>query len=297
MTSRIAVTGASGFIGSALTAHLRGRGDQVVRLVRHSPAAPDEIPWDPSTGHLDPAALRDVTAVVHLAGAGVGDRRWTPAYKDLILRSRVDGTRAVARAVAAQDRPVRLVTASAIGYYGPDRGSEVLTETSGPGRGFLAEVVRAWEGAAAPAHDAGMPVAHARTGLVLAPGGGMFPRLVRLTRFGLGGPLGSGRQYMSWVTLADTVRAYAHLLDHPEVTGPVNLVGPDPQPQRELARSLGRVLHRPSVVPAPAVALRVVLGEFAADVVGSLRVLPSRLLEGGFEFEHPTLEAAVATLA
>lgn len=295
--ARIAVTGASGFIGTALAAYLRARGDEVVPLVRHPPSAPEEIPWDPSTARLDPAALTGVDAVVHLAGAGVGDRRWTPAYKDLVLRSRVEGTTAVAGAVAAQDRPVRLVVASAIGYYGPDRGEEVLTETSAPGHGFLAEVVRAWEGAAASACDAGMPVAHARTGLVMAAGGGMFPRLVRLTRLGLAGPLGSGRQFMSWVTLPDAVRGYAHLIDHPEIRGPVNLVGPDPRPQREVAAALARVLHRPAVVPAPAFALRVALGEFATDVLGSLRVLPDRLRDSGFDFEHSTLAGAAATLA
>lgn len=295
--ARIAVTGASGFIGTALAAYLRARGDEVVRLVRHPPSAPEEIPWDPSTARLDPAALTGVDAVVHLAGAGVGDRRWTPAYKDLVLRSRVEGTTAVAGAVAAQDRPVRLVVASAIGYYGPDRGEEVLTETSAPGHGFLAEVVRAWEGAAASAHDAGMPVAHARTGLVMSAAGGMFPRLVRLTRLGLAGPLGSGRQFMSWVTLPDAVRGYAHLIDHPEICGPVNLVGPDPRPQREVATALARVLHRPAVVPAPAFALRVALGEFATDVLGSLRVVPDRLRDSGFDFEHSTLAGAAATLA
>ncbi len=294
---RIAVTGASGFIGSALTAYLRARGDAVVHLVRRSPTGPDEIPWDPSSGHLDPAALAGVDAVVHLAGAGVGDRRWTPAYKQLILDSRVNGTRAVAAAVAAADRPVRLVTASAIGYYGPDRGDETLTEASAPGQGFLAEVVRAWEGATAAAVEAGMPVAHARTGLVMSATGGMFPRLLRLTRFGLGGPMASGRQVMSWVSLPDTVRAYAFLVDHPETTGPVNLVGPDPRPQRDVAVALGRVVHRPAVVPAPAFALRIVLGEFAEDVLGSLRVLPEVLTDAGFEFEQASLEAAVAALA
>ncbi|MFZ1286685.1 MAG: TIGR01777 family oxidoreductase, partial [Candidatus Phosphoribacter sp.] len=239
MAQRIAVTGASGLIGSALTAHLTQRGDDVVRLMRQAPSSPQERQWSPEPGGLDPLTLADVDAVVHLAGAGVGDKRWSGAYKELILRSRIEGTRAVSQAIAASGRPIRLVTASAIGFYG-DRGQEVLTESSEPGSGFLAEVVRAWEGATVQAVDAGSPVAHARFGLVMAPGGGAFERILTLTRFGLGGPLGRGRQYWSWITLHDVVHALGHLIDRPELVGPANVVGPDPRPQRVVARALGR---------------------------------------------------------
>jgi uncharacterized protein (TIGR01777 family) len=296
---RIAITGASGFIGGALTAYLSARGDQVVRLVRRPARSADEISWDPAEGRLDPAALADVDAVVHLAGAGVGDHRWTPAYKDLVLRSRIDGTRTVASALAAAiattGRPIRLVSASAVGFYG-DRGDEILTEASGPGTGFLAQVVGAWEGATEAAVRAGSPVAFARSGLVMGPHGGAFARMLTLGRLGLGGPLGSGRQYWPWVTLPDTVRAFAFLLDHPHVVGPVNVVGPDPRPQREVARALGAALGRPTVLPAPAFALRIVLGEFADDVLASQRVQPGVLTEAGFAHEHATLAEAVGWL-
>ena len=292
---RIAVTGASGFIGGALAAYLTERGDEVIRLVRRAPTRPGERLWAPVPGGLDPAALEDVDAVVHLAAAGVGDHRWTPAYKELVLRSRVDGTSAVAEAVARMGRPIRFVCGSAIGFYG-DRGEEILTERSSPGTGFLAEVVQAWEGAAAPASAAGASVAFARHGLVMGPGGGAFAKVLRLGRLGLGGPMGRGHQYWSWITLTDSVRALAHLLDRPEVVGPVNVVGPDPRPQRVVAREIGRALHRPAVLPAPAIALRVVLGEFADDILGSQRVMPFALTGSGFSFEHTTLADAAAWL-
>ncbi|MGV1010613.1 MAG: TIGR01777 family oxidoreductase [Dermatophilaceae bacterium] len=293
---RVVITGASGLIGTALATHLRQRGEQVLALVRRAPRSPDEVRWDPQSGRVEASVLAGVDAVVHLAGAGIGDRRWTPAYKELLLRSRLEGTRTISAAVAEADHPVRLVTASAVGIYGQDRGEEVLTERSAPGDGFLAEVCRVWEGAAARAVEAGMPVAHARTGLVIAAEGGAFPRLARLTRFGLGGPLGSGRQYWPWITLADVVRGYTHLLDTPALTGPVNLVGPDPRPQRDVAAALAAALHRPSLVPAPAFALRIVLGELADDVLGGQRAVPAALGDSGFSFAHPTLTSAVATL-
>ncbi len=292
---RVAVTGASGFIGGALTAYLAGRGDEVVRLVRHQPTQPSERRWDPVRGGLDPRAIDDVDAIVHLAAAGVGDHRWTPAFKELVLRSRVDGTAAVATAIAQTGRPIRFVCGSAIGYYG-DRGDEILTELSGPGTGFLAEVARAWEGSAEPAIAAGAPVAFARHGLVMGPGGGAFARLLRLARWGLFGPLGSGRQYWSWITLADSVRALSHLIDRPDLTGPVNIVGPDPRPQRVVASAIGHALHRPAMLPAPSVALRVALGEFADDILGSQRVMPFALTGSGFTFEHSMLRPAAAWL-
>ena len=313
--SRVAVTGASGLIGSALVAALHERGDEVVRLVRRPVRAADEAQWDPSSRHLDPAALDGVDAVVNLAGAGVGDHRWTPAYKREILASRTDSTHAVATAVAATGLPLRLVNGSAVGIYG-DRGDERLTEASDPGDGFLAEVVRAWEAAANPAVEAGAPVAFARTGLVLAPlgdasghllrldrsgmlvatDGGAAGPLLRSARLGLAGPLGSGRQFWPWITLADEVRAILHLLDHPEVTGPVNLVGPAPSRQKAVASALGEALGRPAILPVPGFALRLALGEFAGDILGSQRVVGDVLEGSGFVHEHGDLADAVRWL-
>ena len=281
MPHRVAITGSTGLIGSALSAALRGRGDEVVRLVRRTPTAADEVQWDPAGRRLDPSALEGVTAVVNLAGAGVGDKRWTPSYQQLILSSRVDSTATVARALVELGAPVRLVSASAVGYYG-DRGDEVLTEESAPGDTFLSDVVRAWEGAADPARDAGLPVAHPRTGLVLAPGGGAMAKMLPLARAGINGPLGNGRQWWPWISLRDTVAGLVHLVDHPEVTGPVNLVGPHPDRQVEVARELGRQLHRPAVLPAPAFGIRLVLGGFADEVLHSKRVVPGRLTDSGF---------------
>ncbi|PKW25635.1 TIGR01777 family oxidoreductase [Phycicoccus duodecadis] len=293
--SRIAVTGSSGLIGTALVAALQQRGDEVVRLVRRAPSRPDEVQWDPSSRHLDPQVLGAVDGVVHLAGAGVGDHRWTPSYKHEILASRTDSTTAVARAVAEVGHPVRLVSGSAVGFYG-DRGDEELTERSPPGTGFLADVVLAWEAAAQPAVDAGASVAFARTGIVLAPEGGAAAPMLKLGRLGLGGPLGSGKQFSPWITLVDEVGALLHLLDHPEVTGPVNLVGPAPVRQREIAAAIGRAVHRPALLPAPSFAMKAVLGEFAGDVLASQRVVGDALVAGGFHHTHGDLESAVAWL-
>lgn len=293
---RVAITGASGLIGGALSSYLTARGDEVLHLVRRPARTAAEIPWDPARRALDPATLSDVTAVVHLAGAGIGDRRWTAARKHEILASRVDGTRTVAEALARLDRPVTLLSASGIDGYGSDRGEEVLTEDSSTGTGFLADVVRAWESATQPAQEVGCRVATLRTGIVLAPGGGALGRLLPLARLGLGGPLGSGSQWWSWITLRDEVRAIAHVLDHDTLRGPVNLVSPEPVRQRDLALALGRAVHRPAVLPAPSPALRVVLGQLAQTVLGSKRVEPRVLLESGFAFEHPTLEQALPWL-
>ena len=281
MPQRVAITGSTGLIGSALSAALRERGDQVVRLVRRAPSAADEVEWDPAARRLDPGTLEGVTAVVNLAGAGVGDKRWTPSYQQLILSSRVDSTATVARALVELGAPVRLVSASAVGYYG-DRGEEVLTEESAPGDTFLSDVVRAWEGAADPARDGGLSVVHPRTGLVLAPGGGAMAKMLPLAKAGINGPLGNGRQWWPWISLRDTVAGLVHLVDHPEVTGPVNLVGPHPDRQVEVARELGRQLHRPAVLPAPAFGIRLVLGGFADEVLHSKRVVPGRLTDSGF---------------
>ena len=288
---KVAVTGASGLIGSALVPHLRGRGDQVIRLVRREPGQPDEVRWDPAAGEVDLLGLAGTEAVVHLAGAGVGDHRWTEQYKRQILDSRVDGTATIARAMAALNPVPRvLVSGSAMGFYG-DRGDELLNEQSAAGTGFLPDVVRGWEAAADAAREAGIRVAHPRTSLVMSPRGGAFGRLLPLVRLGLGGPLGSGRQWWSWITLQDQVRAITFLIDN-DVSGPVNLASPAPLPQREIAAALGRAAHRPAVLPAPAFALRIALGEFAGDILASARLQPAVLTGAGFTFDHPQFDVA-----
>ncbi len=293
--SRIVVTGSSGLIGTPLVAALRQRGDEVVRLVRRPPRAADEVQWDPTSRTLDPRTLDGVDGVVHLAGAGVGDKRWTPAYKHEILASRVDGTHAVATAGAAADHPVRLVSGSAVGYYG-DRGDEELTEGSTPGNDFLSDVVIAWEGATQPAVDAGASVVLVRTGIVMAPQGGAMKPMLRLARLGAGGALGSGRQFMPWITLPDEVGAILHLLDHPEITGPVNLTASRPARQKDIAKALGAALHRPAVLPAPSFALRAVLGEFAMEVLGGQRIVGDALRDSGYQLVHGDLDTAVRWL-
>jgi uncharacterized protein (TIGR01777 family) len=291
---RVAITGASGLIGSALSAFLGARGDDVVHLVRREPRARCEIGWDPASRTLDSGDLSGVTAVVHLAGAGVGEHRWTPAYKQEILASRVNGTATIATALAELGEPIALVSGSAIGAYG-DRGEEMLTEDSDTGIGFLADVVRDWEAATLPAQRAGLRVVHARTGLVLTADGGAMQRILPLARLGLAGPLGTGRQYWSWITLHDELRALAHLIDQ-DIVGPVNLVSTQPLRQAEVMKALGAQLHRPAVLPVPALALKVALGEFASDILASARILPSVLTASGFVFEHDTIESAMRWL-
>lgn len=292
---RVAVTGASGLIGSALVEDLRRDGHEVLRLVRRPAGAADEITWDPKAGSVDLDRLAGVDAVVHLAGAGVGDRRWTAAYKREIRESRVLGTGTIARAVAALDpRPRVLVSASAIGFYG-DTGDRAVDETAPKGRGFLADVVEDWERAADPAREAGIRVAHPRSGLVVARRGGAFGRIRLIFSTGLGGRLGTGRQWWSFITLDDEVRALRWLIDS-ELAGPVNLTAPEPATNAQVSKAIGRVLHRPAVLPVPAVAIRLVLGEFASEVLGSARVLPARLTAEGFAFRHPDVDAAVSVL-
>jgi uncharacterized protein (TIGR01777 family) len=289
---RIVVTGSTGLIGTALVTSLHTAGHDVVRLVRRAPRGSDEVTWDPATGSVDLAGLAGVEAAVHLAGAGVGDHRWTDDYKRTIRDSRVDGTRALVDALTKLDPlPRVLVSGSAVGYYG-SRGDEPLTESSTTGTGFLAEVVRAWEAAAAPAAEAGIRVCYARSGLVLAPHGGALGRLLPLAKLGLAGPLGNGRQWWPWITLEDEVRALQFLVEQDDLDGPVNLGSPHPARNIEVTRAIGRVLHRPTLLPAPAFGLRLVLGEFADDVLASQRMLPARLLEAGFGFHHQTVEQA-----
>jgi uncharacterized protein (TIGR01777 family) len=290
------VTGASGLIGTALVADLVADGHTVTRLVRRAPQDPAEARWDPEAGTIDVEALRGVDAVVHLAGAGIGDHRWTDERKRLVLRSRVDGTSTLARALARLDpAPSVLVSASAIGYYG-DCGDRPLDESAPHGEGFAADVAQAWEQAAEPARLAGIRVVHPRSGLVMARHGGAWARLLPLFRLGLGGRLGDGRQFWSYITLADEVRGLRFLIDRRDLSGAVNLTSPDPVTNAALTREMGRALHRPTALPVPAFALRVILGEFSSEVLSSARVLPSVLTRAGFTWLQPDLRSAVATL-
>lgn len=309
----IAITGASGLIGSALSEALRGRGDQVLHLVRRAPRAASELEpgvrearWTPGAD-LDPEVLDGVGGVVHLAGAGIADQRWTDRRKRELLDSRLEGTGSIARALAtartgepattgqesSHPAPPRLVSASGVGIYG-NRADEVLTEDSTLGDGFLADVCRDWEAATWPASHAGVPVATVRTGIVLSRRGGALGKLMPLAKAGLAGPLGGGEQYWSWITLHDHVRALIFLLDHPEVTGPVNLTGPQPATQTAIVKALAQALHRPAIVPAPTIALRLALGEMATEILASARALPTVLTEAGFTFDHPDLATAMA---
>ncbi|MEU2668526.1 TIGR01777 family oxidoreductase [Streptomyces sp. NPDC007164] len=291
--SRIAVTGASGLIGAALVRSLRADGHEVVRLVRRPARAGDEVEWDPGRGYVDVAGLVGCDAVVHLAGAGVGDHRWTAAYKREIRDSRVLGTAAVAEAVASLDVPPKvLLSGSAIGYYG-DTGDHAVDESAPAGEGFLPSVCVEWEAATAAAQEAGVRTVHARTGLVVGREGGAWGRLFPLFRAGLGGRLGNGRQYWSFIALHDEVAALRHILDTESLSGPVNLTGPDPVTNSEVTAAMGRVLHRPTLLTAPAPALRLALGDFAQDVLASQRVLPGQLLDSGFVFAFPGIDAAI----
>jgi uncharacterized protein len=292
---RVFITGGGGLIGSALIRRLRAEGHEVVRLVRSGAPGPDSAPWDPDSGLLDPAVLTGADAVVHLAGAGIGDRRWSEPYKEELRSSRIRGTSAVARAVAALDPPPVLVSASAIGYYGADRGDEVLTEDQGPGEDFLARLCVDWEAATAAAEEAGARVVHIRSGLVLSAAGGVLGRMLPLFRGGLGGRIGSGRQYQSWITRADEVSAILAVLGDDTLRGAVNVTGPQPVTNSQLAAAIGSALHRPSRLPAPAAALRIALGREMADetVLAGQRVIPARLQSSGFHFAHPQLDAGV----
>jgi len=291
----VAVTGSHGFIGSALLPALTREGHRPVRIVRGQAAGDDELSWDPEAGTIDADGLEGIGGVVHLAGAGIGDRRWTDARKRLILETRTKGTSLLARTLARLTRPPStLVSASAIGYYG-NRGDEPLDEQSTPGNDFVARVCVQWEGATAPAADAGIRVARTRSGIVLGRDGGVLPRLLLPFRLGLGGRIGSGRQYMSWISIGDEVRAILHALTQDGVAGPVNLTGPAPVTNGEFTETLGRVLRRPTVIPTPLLPLRARYGRELVQhlLVEGQRVLPKRLQATGYAFEHPTLEDAL----
>ena len=292
----ILISGSSGFIGSALTAGLEQAGHAVVRMVRSGPTGAPAVFWNPPAEQIDGRALgmHSLDAVVHLAGENIVGR-WTPAKRAAIRESRVVGTRLLCTTVATIPRPPRvLLTASATGYYG-DRGDELLTEASRPGKGFLADVCRDWEQATEPAERVGIRVVHMRLGAVLSPEGGVLARLRQVFRLGLGGRLGSGRQWVSWVALADVLGAVEHLLAHEELRGPVNVVAPQPLSNREFTQTLARVMHRPAVLPVPRWVLRLAYGQAADEtLLASARVLPEALTRSGYAFQFPTLEPALA---
>jgi uncharacterized protein (TIGR01777 family) len=291
----VAVTGASGLIGTALVRRLQNEGHRVLRLTRSRPSGPDQLQWDPMAGRLDRDALAKADAVVHLAAANIGDKlRWTARTKREILGTRVEGTGLVARTMAelanGPGGPRVLVCASGAHYYG-DRGDEVLTEASSGGRGFLADVVRQWEAAADPARAAGLRVVHLRTGPVQDAAGAGLPKQALMFRLGIGGRFGSGRQWLSWIALDDIAGAYLHALAREDLAGPVNAVAPNPVTNAEFTATLARVLRRVAVVHVPAFAPRLVLGEFADEMLfTSMRVHPARLLATGYRFRFPELE-------
>jgi uncharacterized protein (TIGR01777 family) len=296
---KILISGASGVIGSSLTPYLRSLGHEVVRLVRRPPAGSDEQSWNPSSGELDPAVFNDVDAVVNLSGAGIGDQRWSDARRRKILDSRVGTTRLLARTMASLDSPPPVfVSGSAIGYYG-DRGDEVLTEASPAGATdeFLTRVTIEWEAAADPARAGGIRVVHPRTGVVLAPGEQLLGRLVPLFKVGLGGRIGSGEQWWSWISLPDQVAALALLLDT-DIEGPVNLVAPVPVTNQEFTDVLGELLGRPTFLRVPRTAIRLAMGSEMADELSlsSTRVVPERLGALGFGWRHETVDRALVDL-
>jgi len=292
----VAVTGSSGLIGTALVAALRADGHEVIRLVRAGPGAADAIVWDPHAdrGGLDPRSLDGVAAVVHLAGAGLADKRWTPGYQAEIRDSRVQGTRALAGALAAMATPPGvLLSGSAIGWYG-DTGGQEVTESDPAGSGFLSEVVRDWEAAAGDAARAGIRVVTLRSGVVLSPKGGMLGRLLPLFRLGIGGRIGTGRQVMSWIGLSEWVAAVRFLLGRDDISGPVNLTTPSPVSNAEFTSALAAAVHRPAVMLVPVPALKLAIGGVSSDILSSARVLPRRLLDEGYQFRHPGIAGALA---
>ncbi|GAB3566729.1 TIGR01777 family oxidoreductase [Spelaeicoccus albus] len=293
---KIVLSGVGGFVGSELQRCLAEAGHSTVRLVRRPPASRLEKQWDPARHSLDEAIIDGADAVINLAGAGVADRRWTSRYRHLIVSSRVDTTQTLADAVRRVASPPRVfVNASAVGFYG-DRGDEVLTEAAPIGTGFLADVCREWE-AAASQLPAGVRAVRARTGIVLGTGGGAAGKMLPLLRAGLGGPLGTGRQWWPWITLADVARAYAHVVADETISGPVNFVGPEPQRNKRVIRALAGAFGRPAALPVPGWALHAAVDGFAADILASTRAVPTALTASGFEFAHPDIGSAARWLA
>jgi uncharacterized protein (TIGR01777 family) len=294
---RVLVSGASGMIGTQLVAFLTTGGHTVDRLVRRAPSGVDEIRWDPERGVVDPASVSGYDVVIHLAGAGIADRRWSEQRKTVLRESRTVGTRALADALARAERPPRVfVSFSAVGIYG-DRDDEALTEESSVGSGFLPELARDWEAAAEPARQAGIRVIHPRTGIVLSPAGGALKKLLPPFLLGVGGPIGRGRMWMPWIGIDDMLDGLLHVISHEEYEGAVNFVAPSPLTNRDFSNVLARVLGRPCLFPVPPFALRILFGELAdAALMASTRVVPSRLVEGGYRFRHPELEPSLRHL-
>src|SRR5215469_746417 len=295
---RVVVSAASGLIGSALTADLAAAGAEVIRLVRRRPQTAAELGWDPREpdGGLDPGALRGADAVVHLSGAPIAPRRWTPARKAVLRSSRIGSTAALARALTIADPPPGvLLCASAIGYYG-QTGDREVDETAPPGTGFLAELVRDWEAAAEPARTAGIRVVSFRSGIVLAASGGMLGRLLPPFRLGLGAKIGSGQQYLSWISVTDEIRAIRFLLDDKRAVGAFNLTAPVPVTNAEFTSALAGTLGRPVALALPSAVLRPALGEVAGELLGSSRVLPARLEAAGFTFTYADIGTALGAL-
>jgi uncharacterized protein (TIGR01777 family) len=291
----VAVTGSSGLVGSALVAALEADGHFVRPVVRRTPRSEkNEIRWDPSAGTIDTVELESVDAVVHLAGESIVAQRWTPAFKDKILSSRVGPTRSLCQALAGMaTKPSVLVSASAIGYYG-NRGDVPVDESSPPGEGFLAEICKQWEAATQPARDAGIRVVNLRIGFVLAKEGGGLAKMLTPFKLALGGPVGSGKQYMSWVALDDLIRAIKFSLSSTALNGPVNATAPHPVTNHEFTKTLGRVLKRPTIFPMPSFAARLAFGEMADDMlIGGVRVQPRVLEAARFDFAYPQLEVAL----
>jgi len=288
---RIAISGSSGLIGTALVGHLKSEGHTVQRLVRRAPVAVDEVTWDPNTGYVDLSALEGVDAIIHLAGAPVADKRWTKKYKAEILNSRLMGTTTIAKA-AAEVKPDVFITASAIGWYG-ESGNRAVVESDRVGDDFLAAICHEWEAAADLATN--VRTVKLRTGLVLDPTGGALGKMLPLFRLGFGGKLGNGKQWWSWITLHDVVRAIDFALVE-DISGPVNLTTPNPVTNQEFTSALARALHRPALFPAPAFALKAALGGFSTEVLGSKRVIPQALQDTGFTWDYPHINEALNAL-
>jgi hypothetical protein len=292
---RILVAGSSGFLGSALVERLATDGHAVTRLVRRQPAGPDEVRWDPRAGEVDPAVVGAADAVVNLAGAPIAGRRWTARYKEVLRASRVDTTATLARTIAAlpaADRPAVLINAAGAHWYG-DTGDRPVDEDAPAGTGFLPDLVRVWEAATRPAESAGVRVVLLRNGLVLHRAGGLLKPLLIPFRLGLGGRIGSGRRYLPVISRADWLEAVVFLLNRPDIAGPVNMTGPAPVTNAEFTRALGAQLHRPALIPVPALALRLAVGEAATVMLDSLRVVPKVLSRAGFRFRHPDVRSAL----
>ena len=291
VAQRIAVTGSTGLIGSALVGHLKAEGHTVQRLVRRPALTPEEVTWDPKKGTVDLAALEGVDAIIHLAGANVGDKRWSKKYRAEILNSRLLGTTAIASAVNTL-KPSLFICASAMGYYG-ETGNRAVIESDRPGNDFLDTVCKEWEGAADLV--SGVRTVKLRTGLVLDPADGALGKMLPLFRFGLGGKLGSGKQWWSWITLHDVIRAITFAIES-DISGPINLTSPNPATNQEFTAALARALRRPALLPVPAFALKIALGGFSAEILGSKKVLPQALTDAGFTFDYPHLAPAIAEL-